>query len=123
MTLTPLMRVLGLRDDGTVDNEVRLARAETARAAIAAIDGAGDDPMVALLRHKYQTRLDRSESSDRGLDGETPLEVAHHLIQVAERDKLIALRDKGTIGDDAFHRVEEELDWAELGAASLARRD
>lgn len=34
----------------------------------------------------------------------------------AERRKLIELRAKGVIGDDAFHRVEEELDWADLHA-------
>ena len=31
------------------------------------------------------------------------------------------LREQGTIGDDAFHRVEEDLDWAELNADSLRR--
>jgi CPA1 family monovalent cation:H+ antiporter len=32
----------------------------------------------------------------------------------AERRKLIELRERDVIGDDAFHRVEEELDWADL---------
>jgi hypothetical protein len=32
----------------------------------------------------------------------------------AERGALSALQAQGVIGDDAFHRVEEELDWAEL---------
>ena len=27
------------------------------------------------------------------------------------------LREEGAIGDEAFHRLEEELDWAELDAA------
>ena len=34
----------------------------------------------------------------------------------AERRKLIELRASGVIGDDAFHRVEEELDWADMHA-------
>ena len=34
----------------------------------------------------------------------------------AERRRLSELRADGTIGDDAFHRVEEELDRAELNA-------
>ena len=33
----------------------------------------------------------------------------------AQRHRLVALRADGTIGDAAFQRVEEELDWAELG--------
>ena len=32
---------------------------------------------------------------------------------------LVALRSDGTIGDAAFQRVEEELDWAELGWAQV----
>jgi CPA1 family monovalent cation:H+ antiporter len=32
----------------------------------------------------------------------------------AQRKRLFALRADGTIGDAAFQRVEEELDWAEL---------
>ena len=39
----------------------------------------------------------------------------------AGRQRLSALRAEGTIGDDAFHRVEEELDWAELGWAQIVR--
>jgi hypothetical protein len=32
----------------------------------------------------------------------------------AQRQRLVALRADGTIGDAAFQRVEEELDWARL---------
>lgn len=28
------------------------------------------------------------------------------------------MRAKNEIGDDAFHRVEEELDWIEIGAGN-----
>ena len=37
----------------------------------------------------------------------------------AQRRRLVALRNDGTIGDAAFLRVEEELDWAELDWARL----
>ena len=33
--------------------------------------------------------------------------------------RLVALCADGTIGDAAFQRVEEELDWAELDGARL----
>ena len=39
----------------------------------------------------------------------------------AQRRRLLALRAEGTIGDAAFQRVEEELDWVELGWAQLVR--
>jgi CPA1 family monovalent cation:H+ antiporter len=31
------------------------------------------------------------------------------------------LRGEGTIGDEAYHRLEEEIDWAELDAAPAGR--
>jgi CPA1 family monovalent cation:H+ antiporter len=58
MTVTPLMRALDLRDDGSVDREVRQARVETLRAGLAAVDdGSHDGEMVAFLRRKYAARL------------------------------------------------------------------
>ena len=53
MTVRPLMRLLRLKDDGSVDREVRIARAETARAGLAVVDGAGDSEILAFLRRKY----------------------------------------------------------------------
>jgi monovalent cation/hydrogen antiporter len=34
----------------------------------------------------------------------------------APRRSLLTLRQSEDIGDDAFHRLEEEFDWAELSA-------
>ena len=34
----------------------------------------------------------------------------------AARRAILRLRESEEIGDDAFHRLEEELDWAELSA-------
>jgi CPA1 family monovalent cation:H+ antiporter len=32
----------------------------------------------------------------------------------AARELLLAMRDSGDIGDDAFHTLENELDWMEV---------
>jgi Na+/H+ antiporter len=129
MTLRPLMRLLALEDDGSVDREVRLARAETARAALDAVDGAerGDD-LVVFLRRKYEARLRRAETAVAPSDLSSPAEVpaltaVQRRAQAAERRTLFELRASGVIGDDAFHRVEEELDWAELNTDAMARGD
>jgi Na+/H+ antiporter len=122
LTVTPLMRALALQADDTVDREVRLARMETLRAALAEIEGLeGGDEMVTFLRRKYQARLRRTELGD-GLatepadDDRTTFSGTLRRAQLAERRTLSALRSSGVIGDDAFHRVEEELDWAEVNA-------
>jgi CPA1 family monovalent cation:H+ antiporter len=130
-TISPLMRLLGLEDDGAVTREVRLAREEVARAALAALDEAPRDEQESLLRRKLQERLERAQraaSGPREGDPREPSPPPGHLdlllrTQRAERQTLLALRARGTIGDDAFHRVEEELDWAELNAEGMARTD
>jgi Na+/H+ antiporter len=127
MTVSPLMRALALRDDGSVEREVRLARAETARAALYAVDDAetGSD-IVPLLRRKYELRLRRAESGTTPGPSEgdgTDFSRVQRRAQEAERRTLSELRAHGVIGDDAFHRVEEELDWAEVNAEGMARSE
>jgi monovalent cation/hydrogen antiporter len=127
MTVSPLMRKLALHDDGSVDREVQLARAETARAALDAVDHAeSDEEMVQLLRRKYQDRIRRAErgagdlpASDGGRASD--FTAVQRRAQAAERRILFDLRAQGVIGDDAFHRVEEELDWAEMHREGMAR--
>ena len=120
MTVSPLMRALRLRDDGSVEGEVRLARIETLHAALTAVDGAPDQgETVTFLRRKYAARLARTESGNAGPDrddGWRGYTAALREAQAAQRRTLSDLRARGVIGDDAFHRVEEELDWAEVEA-------
>ncbi|MFL5434072.1 MAG: sodium:proton exchanger, partial [Myxococcales bacterium] len=116
-TLAPLMRLLRLEDDGTVEAEIRRAHAETARAGLEALQAAGADEMTALITRKYETRLRRADRSEAGVpDRDPPYVQALRRASEAERKKLIELRASGVIGDDAFHRVEEELDWADMHA-------
>jgi CPA1 family monovalent cation:H+ antiporter len=127
MTVRPLMRALDLRDDGSVEREIRLARAETARAALDALETRqGETELAPLLRRKYENRMQRAEGGaaplpGSGGDGVADLSSVMRTIQAAERRTLSELRSSGVIGDDAFHRVEEELDWAELNTEGMAR--
>ena len=119
-TLAPLMRLLRLEDDGTIEGEIRRARAETARAGLEALQGAGEDEMTVLLTRKYEARLRRADGAGataaEQVDDLSRYAEALRRAQGAERRKLLELRDRGVIGDDAFHRVEEELDRADLHA-------
>jgi CPA1 family monovalent cation:H+ antiporter len=124
LTLKPLMARLGLEHDDSVEREVRLARVETLRAGAAALtDGAGDTEAARLLRRQYEVRLAQAEARHAGRHQENEeaapiLELADAALNAAraERRRLLELRADGTIGDDAFHRIEEELDRAELNA-------
>lgn len=121
LTLGPLMRLLHLEHDDSVDREVELARRETAQAAVDILDGTEGD-LAHLLRRRYQSRLARARGEPRQ-DGAGTLGNLLRRAVEAERQRLSALRADGTIGDDAFHRVEEELDWAELNADTVRSQE
>jgi monovalent cation/hydrogen antiporter len=82
--------------------------------------------MIQLLRRKYQDRIRRAERGASDLpasDGgrASDFTAVQRRAQAAERRILFDLRAQGVIGDDAFHRVEEELDWAEMHREGMAR--
>ena len=134
LTLRPLLLHLDLEDDDTVGREVRLARVETLRAAITASEACPGAEAARLVRHRYELQLRRAEADLARADGSAPdtepaLEAAERdadeaVVRAAtdaQRQRLVALRADGTIGDAAFQRVEEELDWAELDWAQVVR--
>jgi len=124
MTLRPLMAWVGLKDDGAVDQEVRLARAETARAALKALDGPHPSPALETLRREYEARIRLGEGEPRGARapeaGATLAETLRRAV-AAQRNALVELRARSIIGDDAFHLAEEEIDLLELTADERVR--
>jgi CPA1 family monovalent cation:H+ antiporter len=79
------------------------------------------------VRHRYELQLRRAEAGLAGdgaaLDGPPPAgdndAAVVRAAMDAQRRKLVALRADGTIGDAAYQRIEEELDWTELGWAQV----
>jgi CPA1 family monovalent cation:H+ antiporter len=143
LTLRPLLLHLKLEDDGSVDREVRLARVESLRAALSAAAACPGAESAALVRHRYEFQLRRAEEefardgasvddaalaeatdgspSGAGIETRDDDAAVVRAATDAQRRHLMALRADGTIGDAAFQRVEEELDWAELDWAQLVR--
>jgi monovalent cation/hydrogen antiporter len=117
LTLRPLMAALGLHEeDDVVEREVRLAKSATARAALRVLEERGESDAVVVLRREYEARLANVEQQENTETRPPELASAHRLAIAAERRALAAMRVQGEIGDDAFHRLEEELDWAEVHA-------
>ena len=111
MTLRPLLGRLTLPHDDSVDEEEALARSECARAALAALGPERATTKAAyVLAQEYEARLAEATSQPRGGSGLTAL---RRRALAAERSCAIAMRREGRIGDDAFHRIEEDLDWAQ----------
>lgn len=124
MTLRPLMAWVGLEDDGAVDREVRLARVETARAALKALTGPDDSASLETLRREYEARIrlgeEQAEGSRTAHPGATLAEALRQAV-AAQRRALLELRARAVIGDDAFHVAEEEIDLLELTADERVR--
>ena len=120
LTLRPLLIRLKLADDGAVDHEIRLARVETLRAAVAATAPHVEADPGALVRQRYELQLLRAETESVTEEDAPSGEAAVVRAGIeAQRRRLMALRSEGTIGDAAFQRIEEELDWTELGWAQV----
>jgi len=112
LTLRPLIVLFGLKDDGTVENEIHSAEAQLARVATEIIDK-DDSGAAQMLRAEFAMPSD-AELAD---GSETEYAARNRLrarIIAAQRQTLVRLRRAAEIGDDAFHRIEERLDRVEV---------
>lgn len=115
LTLRPLIAALPLREEDPLTPEVAHGRATAYRAALAEID---NDPSEAaeLLRLEYSALLLRAAEDGGVASNELPADPLRRRAIRAARQAILDLRDSEAIGDDAFHLIEEELDWAEISA-------
>lgn len=118
LTLKPLLKALAFREDAAVEAEVSRGRTAMLQAALTAIDAhASNDALV--VRQIYVAALEVAGSATP--QGATAYESITLEIIPKQREALGQLRGSGEIGDEAFHRLQEELDWAELAAAPAGR--
>ncbi len=120
LTLGPLLRALDLRDDDPVGHEVAAARERALRAGLAALEDDGL-PATEVVRQELIAHLG---SDDSRADGADVTRASHHAMQTralqAARQAVLAMRASDEIGDDAFHRIEQELDWMEMSVGGEA---
>jgi CPA1 family monovalent cation:H+ antiporter len=113
VTLRPLLLLLRLPPDGTVEAEVSAAREGALKAALAEL--AGDETAAAeRLKLEYEDALRRASGGCDPRD--TPDNALRRRMVTAARAAIEDLRSAGVIGDSAYRRVEEELDWLELSS-------
>ena len=74
-------------------------------------------PFADVVRQQFTAYLgaDRAEACE-GTSSRDVYGVAHRGALGAARQAVLAMRASDEIGDDAFHRIEEELDWLEMSA-------
>jgi CPA1 family monovalent cation:H+ antiporter len=119
LTLTPLIRLLGL-GEGDDDRERVAAQRALAEAALGAI-GEGPGEIADDMRRHFE--IDRA-----ALDGGAACTAFNERQRLklkaiaAERERLSELRDSDAIGAEEFERLQEALDWHELAIGPAARR-
>lgn len=115
LTLKTLIRALRLEDDDPVGREVDAARERALEAALSTIDG-DSSPAAEAVRQEFAAHLSRGSADAERPDvpGSTQEEIHGRALDAARR-AVMDMRTRDDIGDDAFHRLEEELDWVEMG--------
>ena len=110
ITLRPLLAALHLSRDGAVDEEIHLAKDALAIVAAEILDGDGSETANVLRAEFVMTVV----TEDGTISEHRARNTLRARIFAAQRLALVRMRDTALIGDDAFHRIEERLDWAEV---------
>lgn len=119
MTLKPLLRLLNFDPDTTVDREVAQARVAVMQAALNVLSGKTSNA-AAAVREQYTAQRTIAENPENAQAATEYDRLRLYAIN-SQRDALEELRRNGTIGDEAYHRLEEEIDWTELAASPAGR--
>ena len=121
LSLPPLIRWLGIKDDGAAEKEEREARLKANQAALARLNEIAErDPAKAdalqRLRIEYEDRIRQLESYEnadpRGLFSSEYEHLSYEGLQV-ERRIILRLRNEGVINDEVLRRIQRDIDLAE----------
>jgi Na+/H+ antiporter len=125
LTLSPLIRRLGLAEEAAVAKEEARARVALAHAALGHIEELAEreqlsEPIAEAARLTYEQRIYRldPEVDGHAADGDEAAsarrlrDLRRELITV-ERSRLADLRRRGEVSADSMRRIEHELDLEE----------
>jgi len=73
-----------------------------------------------VVRKQYAAAREVAENPEAP-QGATDFDELRLRAIESQRDELDRLRRSGAISDEAYHRLQEEIDWAELDAAPVGR--
>jgi CPA1 family monovalent cation:H+ antiporter len=118
LTLKPLLEALDLHDDDPVAQEVAFARQRALQAALATFDAdrstAAEAVRQELVAHLGQSTANTADPETQG----SAHDEIHRRALAAAREVVFEMRASDDIGDNAFHQLEEEIDWVEMGSGA-----
>ena len=122
LSLPPLIRWLGIKDDGAAEKEEREARLKANQAALARLNEIAErDPAKAdalqRLRIEYEDRIRQLESYEnagtpRRLFSSEYEHLSYEALRV-ERRIILQLRNTGVINDEVLRHIQRDIDLAE----------
>jgi CPA1 family monovalent cation:H+ antiporter len=123
LSLPALIRALGLEDDRIGEKEETHGRIGVADAALERLEQLEAEEWVRedtaeRVRGLYNYRRNRFASRfDGDPDGVEERSAAYQRLMVellyAQRQRLVTMRDDGSISDEVMHRIERDLDLEE----------
>jgi CPA1 family monovalent cation:H+ antiporter len=124
LSLPPLIRWLGVKDDGTMENEERQARLRANQAALARLNEITEpEPAKADALHRVRIEYEDHIRQVEGVEPQsagTPLRLfsseyerlSHTALQV-ERHTILQLRNSEVFNDEVLRRIQHDIDLAE----------
>lgn len=119
LSLKWLVARLGLQPDSEVEHDVSFGRQQLIEAALAEIEGERSpvaERLRAILVDEREVARDPEAPQRATAFDELKLRAV-----ARQRERLAELRRTAAISDEAYHRLIEELDWAELDATPHGR--
>jgi CPA1 family monovalent cation:H+ antiporter len=128
LTLPSVVTRLHIEGGTEERDELRLARARAAEAALARIEelaaeGRIDAPHARKLRVRFEQRRDLQRGAPDGreaADAARHEDVEHELI-AAQRSAVIAMRERGDIDNVVLRRIQSDLDFAAAAVLNALR--
>ena len=125
LTLPMIIDRLDIRDDGTAEARENKARILAAKAAIQRIDeligedwvrDESADRMKRLYEFRIRRFKARFDDEDDGTieDGSQAYQRLRREVLEAERERVVSLRNDGTINDEVMHRIEHDIDLEDV---------
>lgn len=124
LSLPPLIRWLGVKDDGAMEKEERQARLKANQAALARLNEIKQsDPAKAdaleRLRIEYEDHIRQVEGAEPESAGtslrrfSSEYERLSHEALLQERQTILELRNQNVINDEVLRRIQRDIDLAE----------
>jgi len=114
-TIGPLVKLLQIQPDDSLKEETGEIRQQLLEVGIQCLS-TRTDVAATSIRKELESALRQVGRLDFSVQS-SGIDKVRRAVVNAQREHLIGLRDNGSVQEDVFQALEEELDWAALAAS------